>query len=430
MQPCVRQMGPDMTRAARYHFRRLRKDQRGGVALVFALSLPTLLGLVGLSLDYANLNLQHTKLKGIADAAALAGAREFRLANASVKTVTSAAANFAKASLESASIAASISPSADLTNRSVKVDLATTAKSYIIQFLGKDVSSISATATAKVVGVSPVCAIALDTDANQSMLLDKNARLEAKACSIYSNSRKPNGLTAKNNATVSAAFICSAGGKSSPGPGSFQPAPQTDCPPMPDPLLSRALPVPGSCGAQPKLVNSGTLTITPGTYCGGLTVANGASVQMQPGVYVFKDGPLHITGGATLNGANVGLHFSGSGAVLKLDPLSNVSLTAPQSGDTAGILVSEDRGTPAGQTHEILSDNTRTLLGTIYLPRNRFHVGANKPVSDRSAYTIIVARLFTLSEGPTMVLNSNYNATSIPVPDGVGPTGSTLSLTQ
>jgi Flp pilus assembly protein TadG len=71
-----------MFNAVRYYSRLLRKDQRGGVALIFALSLPTLLGMVGLALDYANLNLQHTKIKNIADAAALAGAREFRLANA------------------------------------------------------------------------------------------------------------------------------------------------------------------------------------------------------------------------------------------------------------------------------------------------------------------------------------------------------------
>ncbi len=50
-------------------------------------------------------------------------------------------------------------------------------------------------------------------------------------------------------------------------------------------------------------------------------------------------------------------------------------------------------------------------------------MAANNPVSDQSAYTIIVARRFTLSEGPTMVLNTNYGgATDIPVPNGVGRT--------
>jgi hypothetical protein len=77
----------------------------------------------------------------------------------------------------------------------------------------------------------------------------------------------------------------------------------------------------------------------------------------------------------------------------------------------------------------IYSNNARNLLGTIYLPQGRLHVAANNPVSDQSAYTIIVARRFTLSEGPTMVLNTNYGATDIPLPQGVGPNIST-QLTQ
>ncbi len=84
---------------------------------------------------------------------------------------------------------------------------------------------------------------------------------------------------------------------------------------------------------------------------------------------------------------------------------------------------------PVGQQFEIYSNNARNLLGTIYLPQGRLYVAANNPVSDQSAYTIVVARRFTLSEGPTMVLNTNYGATDIPVPNGVGPNIST-QLTQ
>jgi hypothetical protein len=77
-----------------------------------------------------------------------------------------------------------------------------------------------------------------------------------------------------------------------------------------------------------------------------------------------------------------------------------------------------------------MSDDARTLLGTIYLPRGRLHVGANKPVADKSAYTIVVANRFSLSEGPTMVLNTNYGATDIPVPEGVGPLSNKAILAQ
>ncbi len=95
----------------------------------------------------------------------------------------------------------------------------------------------------------------------------------------------------------------------------------------------------------------------------------------------------------------------------------------------AGILVAEDRNNPLKQQFEIYSNDARTLLGTIYLPRGTLFVAAQRPVGDQSAYTIIVARRFTLSEGPTMVLNTNYGATNIPVPNGVGPSGTTM-LTQ
>ena len=129
-----------------------------------------------------------------------------------------------------------------------------------------------------------------------------------------------------------------------------------------------------------------------------------------------------------MNGANVGFYFTGSGAVLNLDTLSNISLSAPKSGAMAGLLFWEDAAAPSGQTHQIISDNARTLLGTIYFPVNRFYVAANSPVSDQSAYTVVVANQFDLSAGPTMVLNTNYGSTDIPIPGGVGPGGTAILI--
>ena len=60
----------------------------------------------------------------------------------------------------------------------------------------------------------------------------------------------------------------------------------------------------------------------------------------------------------------------------------------------------------------------------------RLVVDAKKPVADQSAYTVIVAAQINLYEGPNLVLNANYAATSVPVPKGVGPVGGRLLLTQ
>ena len=82
------------------------------------------------------------------------------------------------------------------------------------------------------------------------------------------------------------------------------------------------------------------------------------------------------------------------------------------------------------RTYRILSDNARTMLGTIYLPAGRLVIDASRPVADQSAYTVIVAQQINLYEGPNLVLNANYGATSVPVPKGVGPVSGRLLLTQ
>jgi hypothetical protein len=51
-------------------------------------------------------------------------------------------------------------------------------------------------------------------------------------------------------------------------------------------------------------------------------------------------------------------------------------------------------------------------------------------VADQSAYTVIVSRQLRLSAGPNLVLNANYSSTDVPVPDGVGPLGAKVSLSQ
>jgi hypothetical protein len=43
---------------------------------------------------------------------------------------------------------------------------------------------------------------------------------------------------------------------------------------------------------------------------------------------------------------------------------------------------------------------------------------------------VIVARNVTLYDGPNLVLNSNYDGTTVPVPKGLGPVGSQVMLTK
>jgi len=56
------------------------------------------------------------------------------------------------------------------------------------------------------------------------------------------------------------------------------------------------------------------------------------------------------------------------------------------------------------------------LVGTFYLPRGSLTIDATKPLFDRSAYTIIIARTLDMFSGPDLILNSDYDDTDIPIP--------------
>lgn len=108
-----------------------------------------------------------------------------------------------------------------------------------------------------------------------------------------------------------------------------------------------------------------------------------------------------------------------------------MDLTAPKTGVMSGLLFfsnSENATmTKAAsakvliQGHVIRSDNARRLVGTVYLPDDKLVIDGNSPVADKSEYTVIIAKAFQLNNGPNLVLQTDYDASDIPVPDGVGP---------
>ena len=105
-----------------------------------------------------------------------------------------------------------------MTNRIVTVKISATVPTYLMKYVGPASANISVTASAKVKGGDPLCVIGLNTNANSTIKMDMNAKLQAPGCVVYSNSTKANGLMAMNNATLTAAMICSAGGKSARDP--------------------------------------------------------------------------------------------------------------------------------------------------------------------------------------------------------------------
>jgi Flp pilus assembly protein TadG len=415
-------------------------DERGGLAMLFGLALPVLLLGAGAMMEYASLTSRRAQLQQAADTGALTAARELSLANADDTRVVSVAKSAALASLAGGhqeGSAATVGASVMDKRSGVQVVVNETVVNLMGKVMSLPSSELEARATAKLSGGGRLCVLTLDPNAGAAIRLDTASKLTANGCSVQSNSTDKKSIQVRDSGFLLAERICSSGGYEGRVGANVSPTPLTDCPPIKDPLASRPPPpVPASCDngslvpLLPRKINGGNRTLDPGTYCGGLIVTNGANVTLREGTYIFNQGPLVVDKGSTLAGDYVGFYFNGDLATMKLDFDSIINLSAPKTGTMAGLLIYSDPKAVLGNKFKIFSDNARRLLGTIYLPRGDLYVDANKPIADQSAYTVIVARTIELQSGPNLVLNANYGATDVPVPQGVGPTGSTVALSQ
>lgn len=406
-------------------------DRRANIAITFGVALPVLLAGMGVAIDYGNASSRRSRLQAVADSAALAAARELRLASTSAQTASEVARRVIDANAdESAAIAFEGRPEG---RDAYRVTLRQTIPTYVMQVFGDASTDIKVEARANVLGGSPLCLLGLNPSETATVKTD-DAKLSAPKCTIYSDSASPDGLIASGGGQMKAAFICSSGGAK--GAGSLTPSPQLDCPPTPDPLEARPAPAVGGCDKRDYETRLPAAILLPGVYCGGLRINGPALVTLTPGVYVIKDGPLIVGGHAIVTGVGVGFFLTGKNAAFSFAPETVLTLTAPLLGSMAGMLFFEDRANKA-TTHKMESRDAPVLLGTFYLRNSELRVGApggpgllGATIGALSAWTIIVADKVSIGHKLSLTLNSDYEKSKVPVPDGVGPYGSGVVLSE
>lgn len=412
---------------------RLVADEEGVLAIKMAFITPIVLLLIGTAVDLGLFYRKQGLMQGAADAAAMAAAKELSLTDTKRENLAAVAQAVATRYVEARhhrpgdnDISVETKINEDPIEVSVKVSIPFSSMFGDLFRIMPD--ELDGRSSARVIGKPNICVLGLNPSEMGTISLETNARVKGQNCAVYSNSSHTNGLKSKNSAQLEATFICSRGGREG-GPGSFIPDPLVDCPSFDDPLSDRPEPAAGACNpAMPTTITADT-ELAPGTYC-GLTVASGARVTLRDGIYVIKDQPLIVKDGATLVGQGAGLFFKGANATFTFEQLSTISLTAPTSGTMAGLLMFASRAQSDVLIYSILSDDARLLLGTIYIPKGELRIDANKPIADQSAYTAVVADKMRLYGGPYLVLNTNYDASTVPVPKGIRGAGQPARLTN
>ena len=411
-------------------FKRLVRNTDGAVALTFSVVVPVLLLVTALAVDSASLSNQASKIQSVADATALAVAKELHLL-ANEKAAEAAGVARAEALLVEAGLSGrpySVDVQIDRRDNRVRVNVDLVGDSFLPAKASGQESPIKASSEAQSYGQVRLCVLGLNRRSSDTILAQNGAVLTAPDCAIQSNSSDSNGMVVKNLSSFISFFTCTSGGYSG-SLTSFLPPPKTDCPALADPLSDRQPPDASSCDPDKKniKISGGSKELTPGTYCGGITLTNKARVTAAPGVYVIKGGKLEVGNQASLKGDHVSFYFADDAATFVFKDQSVIELGAPKDGAQAGILFFENRSAAPGRSFEVSSTNARKLLGTIYLPRGTFKTGGSGTIGSISAYTVIVADRIDMTSAK-LVINADYAASDVPVPSGLGAASGQIRL--
>ena len=206
-----------------------------------------------------------------------------------------------------------------------------------------------------------------------------------------------------------------------------------------DPLSSLSPPASGAMvGKSPTYYDMNAKpannTISPGIYCGGLTIGNtnGTTFTFSPGVYIMAGGGLTLESEAVVKGTGVTFYITssagwGCSGSYNYTPITisgqvNANLSAPTSGAFDGILFFGNRtgcSTVGSCVDQINGGSTAILNGALYFKSDKIEItGANA-----SGYTMLVADKIYING------NSNFGENGSPFDDiTVSVSPSTASL--
>jgi hypothetical protein len=141
---------------------------------------------------------------------------------------------------------------------------------------------------------------------------------------------------------------------------------------MTDPLAATTSPAFVGCNHTSYSVTSGTVTLSPGTYCKGLNLSN-ANVTLSPGLYIITGGATWNTVSVTGNGVTLFFTQGGGGSYGQFKiQYSNVTLSASNDGSngtTSAIVVFADRNWVATGAQDFLINNSTVQGdGIWYMP--------------------------------------------------------------
>jgi Flp pilus assembly protein TadG len=279
---------------------------------------------------------------------------------------------------------------------------------------------VAARSTAVVTGASD-CIYVMDPSADNAMNVNGTAEL-ASGCGLYVNSSSSSALSCVGHGSsyaYDAPEYDVVGSVACPSSAIANGTPNTGVSHITDPLAGLTGPSgPYTCTTANTnvVVDAASATtvvpLSPGTYCGGITVKKGIA-QLGSGTYILDGGGLVTWNSNSTIDASAGVFiyntfdsthtFGGVSIVAN----SNANMKAMTTGPYAGILYFEDRNAPTTNVDTFSGGSNATYTGTFYAIHSEIDMSGN-PSLTSAAYTLIVADKFSLIG--TSYFNNDYSS--------------------
>lgn len=374
----------------------LRQD-RGAIAIMFALMLPVIVGFIGLGVEVGMWYKERRDIQTAADAAALSAMFEKDGGGTAAEIETAATADATRNGYDAATDTITINNpplSGPNTGDSAFIEVIITRQ--LTTLLSQIVLDTAPSAYARAVsglagGDDEACVLALSSSAQDAISMNgAGSTVNMNGCGVFSNSSHASKAVNIQNGTFEVDCIASVGGINEGGAISTSCAStKTGQSALDDPYAAIDVPAYSGCdedpsGNQAYKPTSSDPDLTEGVYCGGITISSGESIFMNPGTYIMNEGNFQVNGGGAITGSGVTIILTasdGSGyGTISINGGGTVNLTAPTAedssgsiqGDYTGMLFYQDRDAGSSSSlNGIINGNSNVELGgAIYMPEN------------------------------------------------------------
>jgi Flp pilus assembly protein TadG len=403
---------------------RFAVDRRGNIHLVMGLLLPVIVGAVGAGVSFSSGNATRTNMQMALDAAVLAGLAESNLADiiATAQTVFQSNQNkFAQSNSSDMAATFDLSANFNYNGSTLTGQASANAINPFGGIIGSKTYQVSVKSAAEKQKI-PICILGLNGLDKGSFDINGNPQFNAD-CAVQANSTSNSGMSQEGKALVKAKKFGVSGGHKT---NNFSPPPADSSPKIADPYASLPFPYHDDCSGKDKkgLSIKDDTTLSPGTYCGGITIdGSGPTVTLLPGIYVMVDGAFWVKGGGIVTGDQVMIAFTGKGSTLQIWGSASVKLTSPVSGTYMNMQFMQDHndanthglwasigGNDAGGT----GAPKLQYDGVAYFPDQNFWVFGDATLNANSPGLAIVADKVWVQGNATFNVTTN-NSRKLPV---------------